>query len=103
MCQDVELKGDITIGAGKRKKKTVSYVTNVVRNAGTVVHPKATIFAIAGPIVIGQGCIIEEGAIIVNRFGRHLNLPAKSNTINVYKAKRGNANRGRQLVRDRMS
>jgi len=35
--------------------------------AGTIVHPKATIFAIAGPIVIGTGCIIEEGAIIVNR------------------------------------
>ncbi|OJT01829.1 Dynactin subunit 6 [Trametes pubescens] len=49
VCQDVELKGDITIGAG------------------TIVHPKATIFAIAGPIVIGSGCIIEEGAIIVNR------------------------------------
>lgn len=31
-------------------------------------HPKATIFAIAGPIVIGSGCIIEEGAIVVNRF-----------------------------------
>ena len=31
-------------------------------------HPKATIFAIAGPIVIGMGCIIEEGAIIVNRY-----------------------------------
>lgn len=30
-------------------------------------HPKATIFAIAGPIVVGAGCIIEEGAIIVNR------------------------------------
>ncbi|KAL0580470.1 hypothetical protein V5O48_001540 [Marasmius crinis-equi] len=49
VCQDVELKGDITIGAG------------------TIVHPKATIFAIAGPIVIGSGCIIEESAIIVNR------------------------------------
>jgi len=34
---------------------------------GTIVHPKATIFAIAGPIVIGMGCIIEEGAVIVNR------------------------------------
>ncbi|PPQ63264.1 hypothetical protein CVT24_006789 [Panaeolus cyanescens] len=32
VCQDVELKGDITIGAG------------------SIVHPKATIFAIAGPI-----------------------------------------------------
>ncbi|KAJ8472830.1 hypothetical protein ONZ45_g5234 [Pleurotus djamor] len=51
VCQDVDLKGDITIGAG------------------TIVHPKATIFAIGGPIVIGNGCIIEESAIIVNRFG----------------------------------
>jgi len=34
---------------------------------GTVVHPKATIFAVAGPIVIGSNCIIEEGAVIVNR------------------------------------
>lgn len=31
-------------------------------------HPKTTIFAIAGPIIIGIGCIIEEGVIIVNRF-----------------------------------
>ncbi|KAF4567784.1 hypothetical protein EYR40_006792 [Pleurotus pulmonarius] len=49
VCQDVDLKGDITIGAG------------------TIVHPKATIFAIGGPIVIGMNCIIEESAIIVNR------------------------------------
>lgn len=49
VCQDSELKGDITIGAG------------------TIVHPKATIFAIAGPIVIGTNCILEEGCILVNR------------------------------------
>ncbi|KAL5480738.1 hypothetical protein ACEPAI_9678 [Sanghuangporus weigelae] len=49
VCQDVELKGDITIGAG------------------TVVHPKASIFAIAGPIIIGSNNIIEENAVIVNR------------------------------------
>ncbi|KAG2019867.1 hypothetical protein CC2G_005265 [Coprinopsis cinerea AmutBmut pab1-1] len=49
VCQDVEMRGDITIGAG------------------TIVHPKVTIFAIAGPIVIGSGCIIEEATIIVNR------------------------------------
>jgi len=34
---------------------------------GTIIHPKATIFAIAGPIIIGSGCIIEEAVIIVNR------------------------------------
>lgn len=49
VCQDVELRGDITVGAG------------------TIVHPKATIYAIVGPIVIGSNCIIEESVIIVNR------------------------------------
>jgi acetyltransferase-like isoleucine patch superfamily enzyme len=44
--------------------------------SGTIVHPKATIFAIAGPIVIGMGCIIEEGAIIVNRYVLNFNLIA---------------------------
>ena len=36
-------------------------------STGTIVHPKATIFAISGPIVIGTNCIIEEAAIIVNK------------------------------------
>ena len=34
---------------------------------GTVVHPKAAIFALGGPIIIGTNCILEEGTIIVNR------------------------------------
>jgi dynactin 6 len=37
-------------------------------HTGTVVHPKATIFAITGPIVIGANCIIEEAVIIINRY-----------------------------------
>jgi len=49
VCQDVDLRGDITIGTG------------------TVIHPKATIFAITGPIVIGANCIVEEAVIIINR------------------------------------
>jgi len=49
VCQDVDLRGDITIGSG------------------TVIHPKVTIFAITGPIVIGANNIIEEGVIIINR------------------------------------
>ncbi|KAI0691363.1 trimeric LpxA-like protein, partial [Cerioporus squamosus] len=66
VCQDVELKGDITIGAGTSSPPS-PFVAHAHLRAGTIVHPKATIFAIAGPIVIGSGCIIEEGAIIVNR------------------------------------
>ncbi|PAV15135.1 trimeric [Pyrrhoderma noxium] len=49
ICQDVELKGEITIGPS------------------TIIHPKASIFAISGPILIGSSTIIEEGAILVNR------------------------------------
>lgn len=32
----------------------------------TVVHPKARIIADAGPIVIGEGNLIEEQALIIN-------------------------------------
>ncbi|KZT62464.1 trimeric LpxA-like protein [Calocera cornea HHB12733] len=49
VCSDVDLKGEVTIGSN------------------TVVHPKVTIYAVAGPITIGSGCIIEEGVVIVNR------------------------------------
>jgi len=44
------------------------YYANIyLHMTGTIIHPKATIFAIAGPIIIGSGCIIEEAVIIVNR------------------------------------
>jgi dynactin 6 len=65
VCQDVELKGDITIGSCMYD--LLKMVQLMMFWTGTIVHPKATIFAIAGPIVIGANCIIEEAAIIVNR------------------------------------
>ncbi|KAG7201300.1 hypothetical protein KM043_004076 [Ampulex compressa] len=49
VCEESILKGDITIGSR------------------TIVHPKASILAEAGPIVIGEGNIIEEMVTIVNR------------------------------------
>ncbi|OCF55292.1 hypothetical protein L486_07405 [Kwoniella mangroviensis CBS 10435] len=49
ICQDTDLRGDITI------------------SEGCVVHPKATILALGGAIVIEKNCVIEEGTIIVNR------------------------------------
>ncbi|XP_071746643.1 dynactin subunit 6 isoform X2 [Lepeophtheirus salmonis] len=48
VCCESELKGDITIGTR------------------TIVHPKACIWAIDGPIIIGENNIIEEGAKIIN-------------------------------------
>lgn len=47
MCLESKLKGVITIGSM------------------TVVHPKASIIAEAGPIVIGENNIIEEQATII--------------------------------------
>ncbi|KAF7990754.1 hypothetical protein HCN44_000559 [Aphidius gifuensis] len=49
VCDESILRGDITIGPR------------------TVVHPRATIIAEAGPIVIGEGNIIEEMASIINK------------------------------------
>ncbi|KAG8130297.1 putative Dynactin 6 protein [Naja naja] len=50
VCVESEIKGDVTIGPR------------------TVVHPKARIIAEAGPIVIGEGNLIEEQAIIINGY-----------------------------------
>lgn len=49
VCHESKLRGDITIGAQ------------------TIVHPRATIIAEAGPIIIGNSNIIEEQALIINR------------------------------------
>jgi len=49
VCNECELKGDVTIGPR------------------TVVHPKARIIAEAGPIIIGEGNLIEEQSEIINK------------------------------------
>nr|CAG4635832.1 EOG090X0I48 [Artemia franciscana] len=49
VCKECDLVGDITIGTK------------------TVIHPKAKILAEAGPIIIGDGNLIEEQTIIANR------------------------------------
>ena len=49
VCNECELHGDITIGSM------------------TVIHPKASIIAEAGPIIIGECNIVEEQARIINR------------------------------------
>lgn len=50
VCEEAKLRGDITIGAG------------------TIVHPCASIIADAGPIVIGERCLIEEQSKIIHRY-----------------------------------
>jgi hypothetical protein len=49
VCNECELRGDITIGSM------------------TVIHPRASIIAEAGPIIIGECNIVEEQARITNR------------------------------------
>lgn len=43
------------------------YCVFTFSGARTVVHPKARIIAEAGPIVIGEGNLIEEQVLIINR------------------------------------
>jgi len=49
VCQDADVRGDVTIGPL------------------CILHPKCTVIALSGPIVFGQGNIVEETAVIVNR------------------------------------
>nr|SVE78602.1 EOG090X0I48 [Daphnia lumholtzi]SVE79231.1 EOG090X0I48 [Daphnia lumholtzi] len=49
VCCECDLQGDITIGSR------------------TVIHPRAKIIAISGPIIIGENNIIEEQVQIINR------------------------------------
>ncbi|KDN37317.1 hypothetical protein K437DRAFT_279681 [Tilletiaria anomala UBC 951] len=57
----------ITVGSKVTIAQDTDIRGNVTFGTETVVHPKAAILALRGPIVIGSGCIIEEGAVIVNR------------------------------------
>ncbi|XP_051953371.1 dynactin subunit 6 [Xyrauchen texanus] len=54
VCVESEIRGDVTIGSR------------------TVVHPKARIIAEAGPIVIGEGNLIEEQALIINSYPENI-------------------------------
>uniref|UniRef100_A0AAZ3SPI7 Dynactin subunit 6 n=1 Tax=Oncorhynchus tshawytscha TaxID=74940 RepID=A0AAZ3SPI7_ONCTS len=54
VCVESEIRGEVTIGAR------------------TVVHPKARIIAEAGPIVIGEGNLIEEQALIINSYPENI-------------------------------
>ncbi|CAI9739226.1 Hypothetical predicted protein [Octopus vulgaris] len=49
VCKECDLIGDISIGAR------------------TIIHPKARIVAEAGPIIIGESNLIEEGVQIINK------------------------------------
>ncbi|BGP31817.1 hypothetical protein JCM10296v2_003592 [Rhodotorula toruloides] len=49
---DCDLRGDITLGSG------------------TILQPRCTILAMAGPIVFGSNNIIEENVVIVNRLNQ---------------------------------
>uniref|UniRef100_A0A7N6AXX1 Dynactin subunit 6 n=1 Tax=Anabas testudineus TaxID=64144 RepID=A0A7N6AXX1_ANATE len=54
VCVESEIRGDVSIGAR------------------TVVHPKARIIAEAGPVIIGEGNLIEEQALIINSYPENI-------------------------------
>lgn len=49
ICEDTKIQGDVTIGNG------------------TILHPRVSIIAESGPIIIGEHNLIEEKAIIINK------------------------------------
>uniref|UniRef100_A0A671DU56 Dynactin subunit 6 n=1 Tax=Rhinolophus ferrumequinum TaxID=59479 RepID=A0A671DU56_RHIFE len=57
VCVESEIRGDVTIGPR------------------TVIHPKARIIVEAGPIVIGEGNLIEEQALIINEGQLNTHFP----------------------------
>ncbi|CAD6997184.1 unnamed protein product [Ceratitis capitata] len=67
VCEDCTLVGDITI------------------SPGCVIHPSASIIAEAGPIVLGENCIVEEYATIAFRLpvGNKIDPSADVRTLNI--------------------
>jgi len=63
VCQETEIVGEVIIGAG------------------TVVHPKASIIAEGGPIIIGENNIIEEHVIIRNHKNAEVALTIGANNM----------------------
>lgn len=74
VCVESEIRGDVTIGESYSKTPSFILMPFIHRGfivtpsgARTVVHPKARIIAEAGPVVIGEGNLIEEQVLIINR------------------------------------
>ncbi|VVC99328.1 unnamed protein product [Leptidea sinapis] len=59
VCEDCTLEGDITIGGG------------------TVIHPRVSIIAEGGPIIIAEYCIIEEYSKIIHKKSEKQENPPK--------------------------
>jgi hypothetical protein len=51
---------------GKIASTTHFFSYDFLTGPRTVIHPKARIIAEAGPIIIGEGNLIEEQALIIN-------------------------------------
>lgn len=89
------MRGDITIGSGELSDNTGIRVVSQL--LGTVIHPKVTIFAMSGPIVIGTNCILEEGTVILNRYATIRSHCYATEDFS-QKEERSNAYRGRQFI-----
>lgn len=51
IAQDAKIVGQVSIGPG------------------CIIHPRASLLALAGPIDLGAGCVVEELAVLVNNGG----------------------------------
>lgn len=55
------------------------FIGDITISGGSIVHPRVTIIAEAGPIIIGENCLIEEYSTIINRATENADVepPAK--------------------------
>lgn len=58
----------ITLGTRVTLVEDTIVLGNVRIGTQSVVHPRASILALGAPIVLGTGCLVEEEAVIVNRW-----------------------------------
>ncbi|XP_036009774.1 dynactin subunit 6 isoform X2 [Mus musculus] len=66
VCVESEIRGDVTIECMWLSSPLRRNTSSQLFCPRTVIHPKARIIAEAGPIIIGEGNLIEEQALIIN-------------------------------------
>ncbi|KAL8292544.1 hypothetical protein RQP46_001156 [Phenoliferia psychrophenolica] len=63
----VDIKDVIKVGSKAVVVADCDIRGNITIGPGCILHPRCTILAMSGPIILGSNCIIEESVVLVNR------------------------------------
>lgn len=67
----------IMVGAVVCESEVSNFRGDVTISPGCVVHPSASIIAKSGPIILGENCLVEEYATIINDQDEDENVPTR--------------------------